>query len=57
LTNEQKDTFARVFSKNNTGEPVYYVDEWFRDIGNGKMTPSATDEVRPIKKGFWRRKR
>lgn len=51
LTNEQKDTFASVFPKNNTGEPVFYVDEWFRDIGNGKMAPSATDEARPTKKG------
>lgn len=51
LSPEQKDTFASVFKTNTTGEPVYYVDEWFRDIGSGKMTPSATDEARPTKKG------
>lgn len=51
LTQEQKDTFASVISKNLSGEPVYYVDEWFRDIGTGRMSPSATDEARPTRKG------
>lgn len=42
---EQKDFFSRAIVKNTTGEPIYYVDEWFRDIGSGKLTLSATDEA------------
>ena len=50
FTAEQKDTFSRVIVENNTNEPVYYMDEWFRDIATGRLTLSATDETRPAHK-------
>lgn len=43
---EQKQLFSKVIMDNNTGEPVYYMDEWFKEIASGRLTLSATDEVR-----------
>ena len=50
LTTEQKDMFARVLDENTYCEAVYYLDEWFREIGIGKINPSATDEVKVSKR-------
>lgn len=44
---EQKQLFSRAFIENYSGEPVYYLDEWFKNISRGIITPSATDEARP----------
>ena len=41
---EQKAYFSKIFIENNTGEPILYTDEWFKEIATGKMTNSATDE-------------
>lgn len=43
---EQKMTFSKTILNNNTGEPVYYMDEWFKEIASGRLSLSATDEVR-----------
>ncbi len=50
LTEEQRNLFAAIIDDNKTGEPVYYLDEWFNNISKGLITPSATDEARPVKK-------
>ena len=50
LTTEQKDMFAKIIDENTYCEAVYYLDEWFRDIGMGKINPSATDEVKVTKR-------
>ncbi len=50
LTTEQKDMFAKVIDENKYCEAVYYLDEWFREIGIGKINPSATDEVKISKR-------
>lgn len=47
FTPEQKDTFSKAIIENNTGEPIYYIDEWFKEIASGRITLSATDEARP----------
>lgn len=47
---EQKEMFSTVFVENESGEPIFYLDEWFREIGAGRLTLSATDESRPQKK-------
>lgn len=47
LTPEQKELFASVIDTNTYGEPIYYLDEWFRDIGLGRINVSATDEAKP----------
>ncbi len=49
---ENRDSFEKSIFENNTGEPVFYLDEWFKYISQGKIKPSTTDEVRqPRKKG------
>ncbi|AGT43629.1 hypothetical protein TPE_1133 [Treponema pedis str. T A4] len=50
LTTSQKDLFAKIIDENSYCEAVYYLDEWFREIGCGKISPSATDEVKVSKK-------
>ncbi|MBQ1197325.1 MAG: hypothetical protein IIX47_01815, partial [Spirochaetaceae bacterium] len=47
FTAEQKDLFSKAFFENTTGEPIYYLDEWFQGISTGKITLSATDEAKP----------
>lgn len=46
FTPEQKQTFSKAILENTTGEPVYYMDEWFKEIASGRLSLSATDEVR-----------
>lgn len=46
FTPEQKQLFSTVILNNNTGEPVYYLDEWFREIATNRLGLSATDEAR-----------
>ena len=50
FTPEQKQLFSTVILENNTGEPVYYMDEWFREIATGRLNLSATDEARTPRK-------
>jgi hypothetical protein len=47
---EQKLLFAKAIMNNDTEEPVYYLDEWFKEIASGRLTLSATDEVRTVHK-------
>ncbi len=47
---EQKELFAKSILENNTNEPVFYLDEWFKYVGAGKIKCSTTDEVRQPKK-------
>lgn len=46
---EQKDYFSKIVYENQTGEPILYVDEWFKEIASGKMANSATDEKKQVK--------
>ncbi len=45
FTIENKETFSKAFFENTSNEPVYYLDEWFRDIAMGRLALSATDEA------------
>jgi hypothetical protein len=49
FTPEHKQLFSTVIMQNTTGEPIYYLDEWFAEIATGKLVLSATDEGRPKK--------
>ncbi len=51
FTAEQKDFFSKAILENVHDEPVYYLDEWFKEIASGRLTLSATDEVRVKKSG------
>src|SRR5574344_907928 len=42
---EQKNFFSRSIMNNTTGEPVFYMDEWMKEIAAGRLTLSATDET------------
>lgn len=46
LSPEQREMFSRVIDENPYGEPLYYIDEWLREIGRGRINPSTTDEVK-----------
>ncbi len=46
LTPDQKTLFATIVEKNETGEPLYYLDEWLAAIAYGKINTSGTDEVK-----------
>lgn len=47
---EHREFFEKTILENNTNEPVFYMDEWFKYISQGKLKPSTTDEVRQTKK-------
>lgn len=44
FTAEQKELFSRALLNNETGEPVYYLDEWLDEVAKSHIAPSATDE-------------
>ena len=46
---ETKDFFSKIFVENREGEPIMYVDEWFKEIASGRMNNSATDEKKQVK--------
>jgi hypothetical protein len=50
FTQEQKELFSKIIMENTTGEPVYYLDEWFKEITSGRIKISMTDETRPAHK-------
>ena len=50
FTPDQKQLFSRVILSNTTGEPVYYMDEWFKEVASGRLSLSATDEARQPRK-------
>jgi len=49
LSPEQRSVMSRIILENETGEPVYYPDEWFDKIARGHVNPSAQDEVKASK--------
>ena len=46
---ETKEFLSRIIEENLTGEPIMYVDEWFKEIASGRMNNSATDEKKQTK--------
>lgn len=46
LPEDKREILSGIIHKKTRLDPVYYVDEWLRNIALGKMTPSSTDEVR-----------
>ncbi|GHU05297.1 hypothetical protein FACS1894147_11330 [Spirochaetia bacterium] len=41
--------FARIIVEKAPDQPVYYLDEWLRAIGEGAIKPSAADEAKLTK--------
>ena len=50
LSSEQLDIFSRVIFQNTSGEPIFYVDEWLKEVGFGRVRMSAQDETKKIGK-------
>ncbi|MDR1180178.1 MAG: hypothetical protein LBK44_06700 [Spirochaetales bacterium] len=50
LTPEQREMFSKIIWDNNSGEPVYYVDEWLVAVARGNVSISAQDEVKISRK-------
>ena len=49
ITSETRSFFAKLVTENELGQPVYYVDEWLKAVGNGTIAASTTDEVKIIR--------
>jgi len=49
LNPDTKDFFSKIVDDNKLDQPILYMDEWLNSIGNGKMRPSSTDEVKIAK--------
>jgi hypothetical protein len=45
LDPETRDFFSKLIVDDELGQPVYYLDEWLKNVGSGTIQPSATDEV------------
>ena len=43
---EQRKLISQIPEKNTTGEPIFYQDEWIREVAYGKVNSSATDETK-----------
>ncbi|MDR2738669.1 MAG: hypothetical protein LBB68_02415 [Treponema sp.] len=41
----EKGLFSKIVVGNEYSEPIYYLDEWLKAVGNGTIRPSTTDEV------------
>ena len=46
LSKEQRLMLSKVVFRNETGEPVHYVDEWLSMVVRGAVGTSATDETK-----------
>jgi hypothetical protein len=45
LDAETRAFFSKLVVEDELGQPVYYLDEWLKNIGTGIVQPSTTDEV------------
>jgi len=46
---ETKDFLSKLVIENELDQPIYYVDEWLKGVGTGKIRASTTDEVKIAK--------
>jgi hypothetical protein len=45
LNEENRAFFSKLIVEDELGQPVYYLDEWLKNVGIGNIQPSTTDEV------------
>jgi hypothetical protein len=45
IDTETRNLFARAVVENELAQPVYYLDEWFKAVGDESIKISTTDEV------------
>ncbi len=46
LSQEQREMLCKIIWENGTGEPIYYVDEWLKEVATGRIGASAQDETK-----------
>jgi len=46
ISKEQRLLLSKVIENNETGEPIFYVDEWLSKISTGEINPSVVDETK-----------
>ncbi|THB62874.1 MAG: hypothetical protein D6B26_06625 [Spirochaetaceae bacterium] len=51
IDQEQRKSLASIPLQYSTNDPIFYVDEWVRYVGNGQVRASATDETKGPKGG------
>ncbi|MCL2294925.1 MAG: hypothetical protein FWC36_08695 [Spirochaetes bacterium] len=56
INKDQRLMLSSVIEDNDTGEPIFYVDEWLSKIAAGEINPSVTDETKKSKVGKLARK-
>jgi hypothetical protein len=45
LNAETRSFFSSLIVEDELGQPVYYLDEWLKNVANGRIQPSTTDEA------------
>jgi hypothetical protein len=45
LDQETRAFFSKLVVEDELGQPIYYMDEWLKNVGLGSIQPSTTDEV------------
>ncbi len=50
ISADQRKMIGTVIEQNDTGEPIYYVDEWLERVAGGMVSPLATDDLKPTKR-------
>jgi hypothetical protein len=45
LEGDTRAFFSKLVVENELAQPIYYLDEWLKAIGNGTVRPSTTDEA------------
>jgi len=46
---ETREFFSKIVVENELNQPVYYLDEWLKNVGTSVIRPSTTDEVKVSK--------
>jgi len=49
INKDQRLLLSKVIENNDTGEPIFYVDEWLSKIASGEINPSVVDETKKSK--------
>jgi hypothetical protein len=50
ISADQRVMLGSIIQENDTGEPIYYVDEWLEKVASGMVSPLATDDLKPTKR-------
>ncbi len=48
---DQRQIISSIISKNDSGEPIFYADEWLKEVAYGRVSTSAIDETKGAQKG------